>query len=64
MLPQTTHFSKSAILLTEWDFESDLVSKTADLLTEWVFEGDLVSKTADLLTEKGIGRARCAYSAK
>ena len=51
--------SKTAVLLTEWVFEGDLVSKMADLLTEWVFEGDLVSKMADLLTEKGAERGRC-----
>jgi hypothetical protein len=51
--------SKSAVLLTEWVFEGDLVSKMPHLLTEWVFEGDLVSKMADLLTEKGAERGRC-----
>ena len=43
--------SKSAVLLTERVFESDLVSKMPDLLTELVFEIDLVSKMPDLLTE-------------
>ena len=43
--------SKSAVLLTERVFESDLVSKMPDLLTEWAFESDLVSKMPDLLTE-------------
>jgi hypothetical protein len=53
--------SKTAVLLTEMVFESDLVSKTPYLLTEWVFEGDLVSKMPHLLTEKGVRRARCAF---
>ena len=43
--------SKSAVLLTERVFESDLVSKMPDLLTECAVEGDLVSKMPDLLTE-------------
>jgi len=51
--------SKTAVLLTEWVSESDLVSKMPHLLTEWVFEGDLVRKMADLLTEKGAERGRC-----
>ena len=46
--------SKTAVLLTEWVFEGDLVSKMADLLTELVFVRDLVSKKAVLLTEWGV----------
>jgi len=51
--------SKTAVLLTEWVSESDLVSKTPHLLTEWVSESDLVRKMADLLTEKGAEYGRC-----
>jgi len=56
--------SKSAVLLTGWVFEGDLVSKMPNLLTEWVFESDLVSKMADLLTEKGAECGRATLTAK
>ena len=55
--------SKTAVLLTEWVFEIDLVSKMPNLLTEWVSESDLVSKMADLLTEKGVRRERWSHIA-
>ena len=42
---------KTAVLLTEWVSESDLVSKMPNLLTKLISESDLVSKTPHLLTE-------------